>query len=401
MKRYNRILLISLFVTSSSLFSQTPVDLKFGKGLYNVIAVDSSWSMKFGARFQTLFIGEFDIDDEDGIDNANSNFLIRRSRLKFGGFAYSPKLEYKIELGISNRDISNPVPETGNSSRIILDAVLKWNFYKNFTIWAGQTKLPGNRERVISSGNLQFVDRSLVNSKYNIDRDMGIQLRHHFTLGKKFLIREMFAISQGEGRNITVGNIGGYDYTSRIEFLPFGEFKKKGDYLGSDVKREESSKLAIGITYDIHDRAVRENGNTKSFMYNDVGYFETDINTLFIDLMYKIKGFSFMAEYADKQADNIFATNSDGSFTGDNVGAGTGMNLQAGYLFESNIEFALRYTTIDPAKELNKEIINQYTLGVSKYIVGHKLKVQSDISYTTEEGKNDNIMYRMQFDLHF
>ena len=278
---------------------------------------------------------------------------------------------------------------------------MKWNFYKNFTIWAGQTKLPGNRERVISSGNLQFVDRSLVNSKYNIDRDMGIQLRHHFTLGKKFLIREMFAISQGEGRNITVGNIGGYDYTSRIEFLPFGEFKKKGDYLGSDVKREESSKLAIGITYDIHDRAVRENGNTKSFMYNDVGYFETDINTLFIDLMYKIKGFSFMAEYADKQADNIFATNSDGSFTGDNVGAGTGMNLQAGYLFESNIEFALRYTTIDPAKELNKEIINQYTLGVSKYIVGHKLKVQSDISYTTEEGKNDNIMYRMQFDLHF
>ena len=37
----------------------------------------------------------------------------------------------------------------------ILDAYLKWNFYKNFEIWAGQTKLRGNRERVISSQNLQ------------------------------------------------------------------------------------------------------------------------------------------------------------------------------------------------------------------------------------------------------
>ncbi len=397
---------IGLFIVfsiamSTYTFGQTPVDIKFGKGLYNVIAVDSSWSMKFGARFQTLFIGEFNIDDKDGIVDANSNFLIRRSRLKFGGFAYSPKLQYKIELGISNRDISNAIPETGNSSRIILDAVLKWNFYKNFTIWAGQTKLPGNRERVISSGNLQFVDRSLVNSKYNIDRDMGVQLRHHHTFGKNFIIREMIALSQGEGRNITVGNLGGYDYTGRIEFLPFGKFKSKGDYSGSDLKREENSKLSIGITYDFHDRAVRKNGNTKSFMYNDVGYFETDISTLFIDLMYKYKGFSVMAEYADKQAEEVFATNSDGSLTGDAVTAGTGLNVQAGYLFGSDYEIAARYTTIDPDSKLNKEIIDQYTIGASKYLVGHKLKVQADVSYMTEKGKSDNIMYRMQFDLHF
>ena len=37
-----------------------------------------------------------------------------------------------------------------------------WNFYENFELWAGQTKLPGNIERVISSGNLQQVDRSLI-----------------------------------------------------------------------------------------------------------------------------------------------------------------------------------------------------------------------------------------------
>ena len=53
---------------------------------------------------------------------------------------------------------------------------------KNFEIWFGQGKLPGNRERVISSGNLQQVDRSLLNSLFTIDRDFGFQLRHHFNI---------------------------------------------------------------------------------------------------------------------------------------------------------------------------------------------------------------------------
>ena len=57
-----------------------------------------------------------------------------------------------------------------------------WNFHENFELWVGQTKLPGNRERVISSANLQQVDRSLLNSRFNIDRDFGFQLRHHFNL---------------------------------------------------------------------------------------------------------------------------------------------------------------------------------------------------------------------------
>ncbi|MBL4709952.1 MAG: porin [Flavobacteriales bacterium] len=394
------ILLISIF-TLNTISAQTVVDSKFGNGLFNVIAADSSWSMKFGARFQTLFIGGFDNNEKDGIKNANSNFLIRRSRLKFGGFIYTPKLKYKLEFGLSNKDISGISAETKSTPRIILDAVLKWNFYKNFTIWAGQTKLPGNRERVISSGNLQFVDRSLVNSRYNIDRDIGVQLRHHLKVGNKFVIREAIAFSQGEGRNITVGNLGGYDWTARVEFLPFGKFAKKGDYVGSDRNREKSPKLAIGVTYDMHDRAVRENGNTKTFMTNDIGYFQTDINTLFADLMFKYKGFSVMAEYADKTADDIFAKNSDSTLTGDNVTVGTGFNFQAGYLFKNNVELAGRYTAIDPAKELKKEVINQYTLGVSKYLVGHKLKVQGDLSYTTEDGQDDNIMYRLQFDLHF
>jgi hypothetical protein len=389
------------FFSYINIQAQTTVDHTFGKGILNVVAADSTWDMKFAARFQTLFIGDFSLNDQGDIQNASSNFLIRRSRLKFDGFIYHPSLTYKLELGLSNRDIGGAIPETNNSSRIIFDAVLKWNFYKNLSIWAGQAKLPGNRERVISSGDLQFVDRSLVNSNYNIDRDIGVQIHNHHQIGEKFVIREIVAISQGEGRNITVGNIGGYDYTARIELLPFGNFTNEGDYFGSDLAREEKPKFSLGATYDIHDRAVRENGNTKAFMRTAEGYFETDINTLFVDFMFKYQGLSIMGEYADKSSTNLFAKGAEGELTGDFVTAGSGLNIQAGYLFPSNFELAGRYTNITPDSELPLGIIDQYTVGGSKYFVGHKLKVQADISYTQEEKMDDSFMYRLQFDVHF
>jgi len=391
---------IAILVLSSA-HSQKTNAPKFGKGLFNLVGKDSTWTMKIGTRMQFLAISNWESEDGSLI-NPEQNFLVRRARLKFNGFAFSPKLKYKMELGLSNRDISGASQFNRNTPRYILDAVVMWNFYENFELWAGQTKLPGNIERVISSGNLQQVDRSLLNSRFNIDRDMGIQLRHHFNLSDNFLVREKFAISQGEGRNITEGNLGGHQYTARLEFLPFGKFESKGDYSGSDLKREESPKLMIAATYDHNNNAVKNRSNQGSYMTNDVGFYETNINTIFIDAMFKYKGFSLMAEYADRDAKDPFAKNSDGSLTGDEVQVGSGLNLQAGYLLNSNWEISGRYTNIELDKNITgKNPENQYTFGLSKYIAGHKLKVQSDISYLSLDGSNNELMYRLQFDIHF
>ena len=370
---------------------------KFGKGIFNLVGQDSTWTMKIAARMQFLAVSTW----PEGQSN-ESEFLVRRARLKFDGYAFSPKLEYKLELGLSNRDISGASEFTSDAPRYILDAVIKWHFAPNFELWFGQTKLPGNRERVISSGNMQMVDRSLLNSRFNIDRDMGIQLRHKFNLSDKFIVKEIFAISQGEGRNITTGNLGGHQYTSRLEILPFGEFASDGDYSGSDLKREKTPKLAIGATYDFNNNAVKNRSNQGSYMANDVGFYETNISTVFVDAMFKYDGFSLMAEYSNRDAKDPYAKNSDGTLTGDEVQVGSGLNLQAGYLFKSNWEVSGRYTNIALDKTITgKDTENQYTLGVSKYIVGHKLKVQTDISHLEVANGTNELMYRLQFDIHF
>lgn len=398
--KYCKALVLAVFalsLTFANAQSKKLSETKFGKGMVNHVAKDSSWSVKFAPRIQMLSSTNWNYDG-DQFDKANTSFLIRRARFKFSGFAFSPKLQYKLEIGLSNKDISGGTIYTANSSRYILDAVIKWNFYQNFVLWAGQAKLPGNRERVISSSNLQLVDRSLLNSNFNIDRDLGLQLRHHINLSDSFVIREIFSVAQGEGRNVVTGNLGGHQYTGRLEFLPFGAFKSKGDYLGSSLQRESTPKLAVGISYDFNDNAVRNSSNRGLYMETDTGLHETDITTLFIDAMFKYKGFSFMAEYANREADDPIVRNSDGTETGVIAREGNGINLQSGYLFPTNWEVTGRFSRIDVK---SKDISNQYTLGVSKYIVGHKLKVQSDLSYLALGSTNENLMYRLQLEVHF
>jgi len=385
-----------------NLHSQEISDTKFGKGLINFTAKDSSFSVKFAPRIQFRANTVWNYDGDE-YENPEYNFLIRRARLKFDGWALTPKLKYKIELGLSNNDISGANKYTGDSPRYILDAVLKWNFYENFELWAGQTKLPGNVERVISSGNLQFIDRSILNSRFNLDRDIGFQLHHKTRLGENFLMKEKLSVSQGEGRNITVGNLGGLKYTGRLEFLPFGEFVDKGDYSEADLVRENKPKLMLGVVYDYNDDAVRTRSNQGSFMEFDNGtLYMTDISTFFLDAVFKYQGFSLLTEYADREADEPLAMQQgETDFSEYVVAEGKAFNIQAGYVFKSNYEIAARYSTNDFNSITNLSDRKEYTLGGSKYIVGHKLKVQADLNYARQDDIDDYISFRFGFDFHF
>lgn len=388
---------LAIILFNHGLNAQDLTSSKFGKGL-RVTAKDSSFALKFSFRFQTLYQGELNLDNNDWSDR----MLIRRSRLKFDGWAYHPSLTYKVELGLSSSDHSGgDIVETGNTARVILDAVAKWQATKSLSIWFGQTKLPGNRERVISSQSLQFVDRSLLNSRLNIDRDIGLQIHHVSTIGNGMILKKAVSISMGEGRDVITRNSGGYDFTYRLELLPFGDFDSKGDYFGSDLKREPKPKLSLGATLDVNNNAARQRGQLGDYVRddNDVQYLN-DLKTLFVDAMFKYNGFSMMGEYGSKRAsDKVFATMNDGStlkyVTGDAI------SLQTGYLFNNNIELALRYTSLEPDdlifSGMRKE--KQYTLGFSKYFVEHSLKIQSDLSLTDIATRSNVLMFRLQLEV--
>lgn len=380
-----------LLLNPLALIAQDVTKNEFGKGI-KITAEDESFELKFSTRFQTLYVGELNLDTDEYTDQ----LLTRRARLKFDGYVYSPKLVYKIELGLTNRDTRNSsgggVPQFSGTANIILDAVIKYKFAPGWEVWFGQTKLPGNRERVISSQKLQFVDRSLVNSRFNIDRDTGVQLRHKGKIGEA-IFKKALSFSIGEGRNITSDNPGGYSYTGRVELLPFGEFASKGDYFASDLNREKTSKLSIGATFSYNDGAVRSGGQLGGFVANPVSgsLIRNDLSILFLDAIYKYQGFSFASEFAHTEGDD--------AITG--FRTGSGFVAQAGYLFKNNFEPAFRFTTIDAdaVSALRDQV--EYTLGFSRYIVGHSLKIQSDFSYIDNTGASNEFRYRFQVELAF
>ena len=386
-----KLFLFFYILTSITYLAQDVTNNPFGKGLINVTAKDSSWATKVAFRFQSQYEGNYDFSDSSFSDRA----FVRRARIKGSGYAFSPRLKYKFEYDVANG--------------YVLDAVLKWNFSGNWTVWFGQTKLPGNIERVFSSQKLQLVDRSLLNSQFTLDRDAGFQLRHHFKIGNNFIVREKFAVSQGEGLN-QLGSSSGNDYTARLELLPFGKFSKKGDYFASDLIREQKPKLMLCMTYDYNKNVIRKRGQ-KGDQVPDIYIIENNLRslqTIFADIHFKYKGLSFMGEYVNRKIPNgspvlwaIYDINGEIIDVEETYYTGSAINLQMGYLMKNNWEIAGRYTQVTPEAITLNNNINQYTLGFSRYVVGHNLKVQGDISLTHEDTKDNKLMFRLQTEFNF
>lgn len=376
------------------------ITASYGKGI-SIRPADKSFSMKLNFRIQSLAMYEKTIGNTEG---GVASLMIRRSRVKAGGYILDPSFTYKVELGLTNRDIESTQrgDDTDNPGPI-LDMVLRWNFAGNWVLGFGQTKLPGNRERIVSSANLQFVDRSIVNSKFTTDRDAGFWLSHA-TKGD-FVVRNTFALTSGEGKNRNIAKNpntkdGGLSYSYRLEALPFGLFNKKGEYFQGDLARESKPKLAIGAAYNFNNNTTRSQGQLGSYFLSDE---LRDIHTGFIDYVFKYRGFSLTGEYAIKHANDPITTDSE-ELTAKPVYVfkGYGVSSQTSYVFKNNIELAARYSILRPHEDILSVRKNQrdLTFGISKYILGHKLKVQADVTHSAY-GDEDTVVGRFQVEAQF
>jgi phosphate-selective porin OprO/OprP len=338
--------------------------LSFGKGL-GITAPDSTFSMNFRFRMQNRAAVKTNSATDFGLSEVEAR--VRRLRLKLDGFVWNPKLTYVIQLSFSRGDMDF---EALGYPNVVRDAYVSCAVSKHFSVSFGQQKLPGNRQRINSSGDLQFVDRSIVNAAYNIDRDFGFQVQHK----SKFSVLRG-AISTGDGRNITSGD-NGLAYTGRFELLPFGAFTNGGDYSEGDLAREKTQKVSFAVAYSHNENAVRQGGQLGSMLYSG-----TDIDTQIMDFLYKYNGWSFAAEFIRRTSPNPITENAAGAQK--SVLTGHGENFQGGYVFKNNWEIAGRYsvTTPDQAVEAFDDKRENYTIGVNKYIKGHRLKLQQNVTF--------------------
>ena len=349
-------------------------------------AADSTFQLNLGVRIQSR-AGFIKVEHEEGVVEGE----VRRMRLKFNGFVVDPKFSYKIELGFSAGDLG--VIKAGQNENVILDAVFFYKPTKNWTIAFGQAKLPGNNQRVISSGALEFTDRTINNAEFNIDRDFGFFLDYKTHHADRFSYSLMGALTKGEGRNWTITEHDGISLTGKAELFPLGTFTNNGSLFEADLEREKSLKWMISGAYSQNNGAIRTRGQLGSLLFTP-----RTLRSVFFDTMLKFNGWAAEGSYMSRNNDDPITYDPKNSDITRAVVAGHGFDTQLSYLFPSNMGISGRYSKVysDEAVKRYYPDVQETALGLSKYFLQHKLKIQAECSYQQTQnylGENTNSWY--------
>lgn len=342
----------------------------YGKGL-GITSADSLFQLNIRFRMQNR-IGYIQNEGEEAAYDGQ----IRRLRLRFDGYVGNPHFLYVLQLSFAPGDVGEI--HEGENINIIRDAAVIYRPNRNWSFTFGQTKIPGNRQRVNSSGALQLTDRSINNAKFNIDRDFGIQA--YFLNEKKdaFSYNIKTAVTTGEGRNWTKSPDNGVALTGKIELFPLGSFTKDGSNFEGDLAREKTPKLLLSGAFHQNNNARRTQGQLGDDLYQ-----QKTMKSFFADAMLKYNGWAAMATYMSRTANNPIAIDPLDPTLSNYVYTGKGMDYQLSYTFPTNYEIIGRFSTQTANKDIKALTpdTNEYTIGVTKYLWEHAFKLQTELTY--------------------
>lgn len=381
--------------------SKTDNDLKlsalpyysFGKGV-GLTSPDSLFQFNIRFRMQNRVTY---IDNED--EKPAYDGQIRRLRLRFDGYVGNPKFLYAIQLSFAPGDVGEIVE--GENINIIRDAVVFYRPTNRWNLSFGQTKLPGNRQRVNSSGGLQLTDRSINNGKFTIDRDFGFQVHNMNEFKDKFSYNFKAAVSTGEGRNITKKADDGVALTGKVELMPFGVFSRDGTYFEGDIVREKKLKLLLSGAFQQNNHARKTQGQLGNYLFES-----RTMKSVLLDGMIKYNGWAAMTSFMSRTtSENPITINPEDITQSNYVFVGNGFDYQLSYNTRSNYEFIGRYSTQKVGEDIKKLApdTKQLSFGMTKYIWEHTFKLQSEVSFdklTYFDGTSKNNWYlRLQVEI--
>ena len=333
--------------------------------------------VKGGLRVQTL--GSMSVENGD----TNYGFSIRRARLSFKGWFLTRNLKYKTQVAFEGKNAH------------LLDFIANYKATKFISLQFGQWKVPFMRERISSSGKLELVDRGLLNSYFNLERDIGADL----ILSPHDNLRVHLASFTGWGINLKRVKVNkNLLYVARIEFAPIGKInydqpnlnRKKLVNLGASFSffpidgEQEAKKFTDGrkLNKFMGNYIVIEEDETKKVLSGDLMQGEFDLK-LWWDII------SFELEAVG------------GSF---NRYRFSGLRVQPSFVLFDKLGVALRYSNVsidtDTFPVFSGNSLHEITAGPSYYFREHNAKIQFDYSAIISNGEIENHLVRLQFQLY-
>lgn len=371
-----------------------PIAIGYGRKGFELKSKDG----KFATQLQWRFQGRFSYPERgdadsfgDFNDNAESTFELRRVRLKIGGHGYQPWIKYYFEVDLQPTRSSG----TSGSDTRLIDWRIMLEKYKWASLQVGQWKVDYNRERRDSSGNQQFVERSIVNEIFTIDRQMGAMLYGHVAPGSFLDSRYYAGVFTGSGRG---------EANDDANMMYFGRYQ--WNFLGRDLKWSQSDveyheqptgSVAFGAYTNI-GKCTRWSSsgcgtlagtNSAGMAYISVSAASPGqyrVEGMMEEFAFKWKGLSIQHEFHWKQVKNDklpegvpgARTNLRGSYA------------QIGYFphylipaFPKPLEVAFRYAFVDPNNSAKHDNRQEFTTAMNWFFAGHKNKLTLDSSWLT------------------
>jgi hypothetical protein len=402
-KRIYIILLISnvmLFAQQNS--NKNSANFELGKGLIFDVN-EGNYQFYLGGFIQPSMT----FDKTSGNDT-DYQFNAKRTFFMLGGNLVKEKISFLLQTDFSQ---TNP----------LMDAWIAYHPYSWLTISAGQKQtFVNNREMLVREDRLQFTERGLLSQTFsNTGREFGLFLEGKF--GNKFGFAPKFAVTSGDGRN-SFGtdsrdtDLGGLKVGGRLDLFPLGFFSKGNDLLTADLAREKTPKILFGGAVSKNKGASNSvgEGHGDFMLYDASGNSQLpDYTQVYIDLLFKYKGFSFLSEYSnatvnglninylDATASQILAPQQISEF----LILGDSYNLQFGYVTEKGWSFDMRYESNAPefASNLNSLLTDasSFTFGLTKYLDNNNLKIQTAISTVNIANGNNQTFGEIMMQISF
>lgn len=381
---------------SQAIAGKISVQASYGDKGLQLESLDGNWQTNLQWRFQFRLTHPTRSDPRQVSDFGSREeltFQARRLRMKIGGHGYKPWLKYYFEVDLQ------PTRDSDQSSSKASTRVIDWRVdvakYKAFGIRVGQWKVDYNRERVDSSGRQQFVERSIVNRIFTIDRQMGVGVRGHLFEGTPADMRYAFGVFTGEGRGVA-NDDNNLMYTARVQWNFLGRDLK---YSQTDVERTEKPTASLAFGAAQHTGVCTR--WSSSGCGNLDGFDEPDgepdkaasrgqfrIYQAVQEFAFKYQGFSVQQEFHWKRVkDREELTR--GLQNADLYGA----YVQSGYFFNEifnfvpkELELAFRYAWVREPNETDRLVENvrqEFTGAANWFFDGHNNKLTLDYSYLT------------------
>ncbi|WP_233621935.1 OprO/OprP family phosphate-selective porin [Flavobacterium agrisoli] len=367
------ILLLSLSVLSHSQeFKKDTTKLmkvSYGKKGIELQTKDNKFLFQLQSRLQFRFSTPYDVDPltyDDYNQIKQTTFKINRARLKVGGHAFEPWLKYYWEYELSQSNLLD--------FRIMIE---KWDW---LSFKVGQWKTEFTRERFISSGEQQMVERSILNRPFTVDRQLGVEIYGHLK-GKGIAdFNYWFAALTGTGRGSSKNDDNHLMYFGRAQWNFLG---RPLDFEGGDLEFHEKPTAIIALS-GITNRSPYTRfsqsggGSLEGFEEQNVGQYR--VNQYNLETAFMYRGISWQTEWHHK---NIID-----KYNNDQLTQLTGYYIQAGYFFHNilswvpeHLEIAGRHGVYRPDKTLEENLQTESSLAFNYFFKGHKNKLTAEVSH--------------------